>query len=392
MPLDYIIFLKNLELFQALSDEDLKKILDLCHEVNYVPGDVIFKEGEAADKYYIILNGQVEIWKDYDTPYADILAVKGEGTSFGEMALIDELPRSATIKVSAPTRALYQHKDDFHRIIRENSTIAMFIMKSVSNMVRLSNESFIYGLRQKNQKLEKAYEELKVAQLDLVRSERLSTLGKFSSMILHDLRNPISIIKGYAEMISLNSSDSQRVEQYSAKLIAEADRLNRLAGELLDYSRGNIRLNLSPVQVSFLFQRLEDNFIPLLKAKGISLKTNCQFNEPVLMDQDRILRVLTNLMDNSRKAMSKGGTLQLQAQLEDGQVQLYVMDDGEGMSPEIRDRIFEPFFSSSSAGGTGLGMLVVANVIEAHHGQLSVESEVGKGTAIRISLPISFQA
>lgn len=390
MKVDYKKFLKNLELFKELSDPDLDKVLDFCHEGTFDTHDVIFQEGDAADRFYIILSGRVEVWKDYATPYADILAIKGEGASFGEMALIDDRPRSATIKVAEPVRVLYQNKADFQRILHENVSIAMVIMKSVSNMVRQSNESFIYGLRQKNQKLELAYEELKKAQQELLRNERLSTMGKFSSMILHDLRNPISIIKGYAEMVLLNSANPERTEMFIGKLIGEADRLNRLAGELLDYSRGDIRLNLGPIFIGDFFKKIEESIQTQLRSKNIDLEIQNDTTDPILMDVDRMQRVFGNLIDNSRKAMGRGGHLILKAVPENGLVHLSVIDDGEGMTAEVREKMFDPFFSSSSAGGTGLGMLVVANVIEAHHGSIKVDSEPGKGTAIRISLPTTF--
>jgi CRP-like cAMP-binding protein len=182
--------LQSIELFQGLSREDLDKLLKICQEESFNPDEIIFREGDMAEKFYLILQGHVEVWKNYGMPSQDILAIRGPGDTFGEMALIDELPRSATLKSVEPTLCLVQSKEDFQKLLKENSSITLTLMKSVSAMVRQSNESFIHGLRQKNLKLEKAYHDLQIAQQELINSERLTTLGKFASMVLHDLRNP----------------------------------------------------------------------------------------------------------------------------------------------------------------------------------------------------------
>ena len=168
---------------------------------------------------------------------------------FGEMALADDLPRSATVRARGRARLLCVERGDFHRIIHDNSSIALSVLKSLSLMVRRSNNSFVENLRMRNEQLEKAYKELQEAQHELLAAERLSTLGKFSSLILHDIRNPISIMRGYAEMIIHRHDDHDHMVRNAKRIISEADRLNRLAGELLDYSRGEIRLNMQIVDL-----------------------------------------------------------------------------------------------------------------------------------------------
>jgi signal transduction histidine kinase len=379
--------LQSIELFQGLTTEDLQKILKIGQEESFSAGEVIFREGDLAEKFYVILQGKVEVWKNYGLPSQDILAIRGAGDTFGEMALIDELPRSATLKTVEPTLCLVQKKEDFQKLLKENSTITLTLMKSVSAMVRQSNEAFISGLRQKNLKLEKAYQDLQVAQQELIKSERLSTLGKFASMVLHDLRNPISILKGYAEMIVLTPGVDEKISKYSEKIVAEAGRLSRMAGELLDFSRGDIRLNLLPVQLDTFFLTLQENIAPAYEAKELLIKIDNHVQEAIMMDLDRLLRVFINLADNARKAMEKGGTLTISARPEGKTVVFFIEDTGKGMSPEVLEKIFDPFFSQSTQGGTGLGMLVVSNVISAHQGVLRVESQEGLGTKVIIQMP-----
>ena len=385
---DFFTFLREVYFFKDLSDDELRGIEGFCKEDSFTPGEVIFRENAPAERFFIVLDGMVEVWKDYASPHPDLLAVHGQGHLFGEMALIDDLPRSATVVAKTATRVLYLFRQEFDRILHENASVSMSILRSLSAMVRKSNESFVEDLRRQNRALEIAYEELKSTQQELLRAERFSNLGKFSSMILHDIRNPISIVKGYGEMLQLFSADPDKVREYAANVVREAERLNRIASELLDYSRGEIRLDMQIASIDQIIAQVTESFGESLVSRHIELVVENSIHEPVLLDQERILRVLVNLGDNARKAMRKGGTLTITAHRDGSLARITVVDTGEGMTAKTRERIFEPFYSSSEDGGTGLGMVIVKNVVEAHRGTLEVESEEGRGTTVTIMLPL----
>ena len=385
---DYYQFLRNVYFFRDLADEEIRGIEQVCHEEEYGQGRVIFEEGAAADRFYIVLEGAVEVWKDFQLEEKDLLAVHEKGHLFGEMALVDDLPRSATVVAREKSRLLYVNRDDFTRIITENSSIALSIIRSVSSMVRQSNETFVEGLRERNRELEEAYRDLKEAQDELLRAERLSTLGKFSSLILHDIKNPLSILRGYAELIVRNSAHGVRVQRNAEKIIQEADRLNRLANELLDYSRGEIRLNISIVDLQDFCAKVVEAIAGKFRARSIDVETEVVFRGPVLLDEERMFCVFLNLAENSRKAMSNGGTFGIRVSRTEGSLCFTVYDTGVGMSPEVQQHIFEPFYSHSSGGGTGLGMSIVKSIVEAHDGSLSVESKTKGGTTFAISVPL----
>jgi signal transduction histidine kinase len=376
-------FLKGVYFFRGLSDEEIERIRQVCHQAEYQPGQVIFREGDQAERFYIVLDGSVEVWKD-----KDLLAVHTSGHLFGEMALIDELPRSATVVVRDRARLAHINRNDFHQIILENSRIAVSILRSVSDMVRRSNENFVQSLREHNLELEKTNRALHEAQDELLRKERLFTLGKFSSLILHDIRNPISVLRSLAEMIMLRAEDRGKVERNARKIISEADRLNQLASELLDYSRGETRLNPAIVQLGPFFHRLAEAFEERFQARNIELKLDLQFAGPVIMDENRMMRVMLNLADNAWKAMPRGGCFTIRVWKADSTLKIEAGDNGVGMRPEVQKRIFEPFWSSFDQGGTGLGMSIVKSIVEAHHGAVSFCSAPGKGTTFLISLPL----
>ncbi len=375
--------LEKVYFFRGLSAEDLQSIQLVSREAVFQPGEVIFREGAEADRFYIVLSGAVEVWKG-----EDLLAVHTAGHLFGEMALIDELPRSATVVAREATRLAYIGRADFQQIIRCNSQVAISIVRSVSDMVRSSNEHFLESLRARNLELEQANRALQEAQEELLRKERLSTLGKFSSLILHDIRNPISVLRSLAELILMSTDDRERVQRNARKIIAESERLNQLASELLDYSRGDIRLNPAVVRLGEFFDRLREAIEERFQARGIVIKMDIEFPGPAVLDESRLFRVFLNLANNAWKAMPKGGALRIRVWKDGGTLRAEVGDTGIGMTPEVQAKIFTPFFSSSEMGGTGLGMAIVKSIIEAHHGTVTFQSELKKGTTFRLSIPL----
>ncbi len=383
----YNAFLKRVYFFKDLAEEEIEELARLCGEESFSAGEVIFVEGAVADKFYILMDGKVEVWKSYQDDRRSLLATHGAGHFFGEMALIDDLPRSATLVARESTRALFLLREDFQRLIRSNASIALSVMMSISLMVRSSNETFVEDLRERNAKLEAAYAELKAAQDELLRSERLSTIGKFSSLILHDIRNPIAVMKAIADLAALHSGDAQAVAGDLKRMRAEIARMERLAQEFLDYTRGEIRLSLGVATVDAVFSRLAEGLGDRLQRANIELELVNQAPEPFVLDEERFSRVLVNLSENSRKAMPNGGTLSVRAVRKGDRVVFTVTDTGEGMTNEVLERIFEPFYSNSGKGGTGLGMLIVKNIVEAHEGEIRVKSEIGAGTEVTVSIP-----
>ncbi|HOX13618.1 MAG TPA: ATP-binding protein [Spirochaetales bacterium] len=384
---DYYEFLRRIFFFKDLSDQEILLVANACHEERHTSGDILFLEGSAADRCYIVLEGRVEVWKDYNEAKPSLLGVHGPGHFFGELALLDELPRSATVVARENARVLFLYREDFRNLIRDHSSIALSVMVSISFMLRSSNEVFLEDLKKRNTELESAYRELEEVHADRLRNERLSTLGKFSSMILHDIRNPLSMLKGLLQLMILNLHEPEKLEGHVRNALAETARLENLASEFLDYSRGEIRLNLGVTTAAWLFKRVEESVRERFRTSGLSVVTDCRLEDALLLDGERILRALLNVADNARKAMSPGGVLTLRAYPQQDANVFVLEDTGEGMSPEVLAHIFEPFYSSSKAGGTGLGMLIVKNVVEAHGGTVEVESEPGKGTRVRLSIP-----
>lgn len=385
-------FLRKVYFFHELEDADLKAIAELAKRASYPAGASIFNEGDEAHRFFVVMHGQIEIWKNTASGSSGLLAQEGVGHIFGEMALVDDLPRSATVICSTEVEVIYLDRLDFIEIMHSRPPVLHTVLRALSSMIRKSNESYIEDLSRRNAELEVAYKDLKEAQDELIRSERFSNLGKLVSLIIHDLRNPISVIKGYGEMMYLLQDDVERIRDYSKKIVQEADRLNAFATELLDYSRGEIRLNVGPVRIMSIFDRLNASYSMEFSRRNIRLSIEGDESLVAYVDVERLVRALGNLLDNARKAIGEGGKVILSAYGRKSKagsdlIHITVADTGEGIQEDQIEKIFEPFFSSSRMGGTGLGMVSVKNIVEAHGGKITVQSKLGVGTRMHIILP-----
>lgn len=380
----------RIDAFAALSPEDREAAADLCRPITYDTGAVLAREGGEARRLFALLSGTVEIWIDFGTKRADLLAVREAPCLVGEISIADQLPRSATITASTDVRGFSIDSADFRKLLSERGSISLAIMKGIARIVRDSNNSFVSELRGRNRELMKANQDLKDTQRLLVRTERLSSLGKFSSMIIHDLRNPLSVIKGYVDMLEfrLESSGDEDLRRFASQIRRETIRLTGLTNEWLDYSRGEIRLSYSPARAADLFDQVRQNLETNLAAKELSVSWTSTFDGKLLLDTERILRVLINLVDNAYKACSRGGRIDVEARKEDDNLRISVKDDGIGMDSETQRHIFDPFYSKSERGGTGLGLHIVGTVVSAHGGTVDIQSASGTGTEVSFTLPL----
>jgi signal transduction histidine kinase len=379
--------LRSAYFFRNLDDTVLQAVAERCAAVEYSRDAVIFQEGEQGDRLYIVLSGEVEVWKHAGKADANLLARYGAGRFFGEMALVDELPRSATAIAATESELLSLHRSAFAELVETFPPLASSVMRSLSAIVRESNDSFVADLHHRNQELESAYSQLERAQQELLEHERLSNLGKMSNMILHDIRNPVAVLKGYSQMLGTVADDPERVREIARRIGTEATRLGHLSGELLDYARGEVRLDMSVIMPSRIISEARIYIDEQIRGSDVSLEVEIEDDTPFVADYQRMVRAVLNLLDNARIACRHGGRITVTAGRTDGMVELGVEDTGEGMSDEIAARMFEPFFTTSSRGGTGLGTVIVRNIIEAHGGTLFVASREGYGTKVTARVP-----
>jgi signal transduction histidine kinase len=219
----------------------------------------------------------------------------------------------------------------------------------------------------------------------LAQSEKLAALGQLATAIAHEVRNPLAVIRSAAQGIAESISDPT-IRRSCGFITDEIDRLSSVVTSLLAFARPP-QLQPRPVAVVPLLERAAALAREELDGRAVRLVRDAPADLPALQgDPDLLCQVLLGLLANAAEAAGAGGQVMLQARVADGTVELGVADSGPGVPPALRERIFEPFFTTRSR-GTGLGLAVARQIVEAHGGRISVGDRPGGGARFAIRLP-----
>src|SRR5688500_7536645 len=224
---------------------------------------------------------------------------------------------------------------------------------------------------------------------DRVRSERLTTVGRMISTIVHDFRNPMTSIRGYASMIEEMDIGPARRKECARLVLEETERMSAMIDEILEFTSGGTpRLRRKRISVEDLVARLGRLVERDLGDRRVVFRTELDFRGNVVVDAERMARALLNIATKAADAMPSGGTLTVRSRVRDGQVEIEVQDTGHGIAPELLPRIFEPFFTHGKPRGVGLGMAITRKIVEDHGGRIDFTSALGLGSAFTIALPM----
>ncbi len=230
--------------------------------------------------------------------------------------------------------------------------------------------------------------EVRALRKEIARNQRLASVGRLAAGVAHEIRNPLSSIKGFATYFLQRYKDIPQDQQTAGIMIQEVDRLNRVVGQLLEFARP-VALSPRPTSLKPLLERSLKLIGDRAAEKSIRLAADiAPPADEVLIDPDRINQVLLNLYLNAIEAMQPGGKLTVSAAVrpETGRVEIHVDDTGCGISAEELPKIFDPYFTTK-ASGTGLGLAIAHNVMDAMGGELVVQSRPGHGTRFTLILP-----
>lgn len=270
---------------------------------------------------------------------------------------------------------------------------AAFVMGVLMSLVsryatlRMRLEERASELKKRSAELGRSYEELRAAQAEMVRKEQLAAVGELSAVIAHEVRNPLAIITNAVATLRRDGLVEEDRQTLLGILDEEAFRLNRLVGDLLVYTRP-VRCNRQAVSA----REIVDRALALTQGKtDLRVKlVEHEPNKPVQADPMLLRQVFENIVNNAVQAMPSGGslTVTVKSHVENDVpgVEVSFVDTGEGMDTAVRDRAFDPFFTTRAA-GTGLGLAIVARIVNAHGGRLQIISDEGAGTDVRVFLP-----
>ena len=230
--------------------------------------------------------------------------------------------------------------------------------------------------------------EVRRLQDEIHRKEKLAAIGGLAAGVAHEIRNPLSSIKGIASYYKSKFQDGSEDKEMAGVMIEEVDRLSRVISELLEFARPT-KLNRKPSDINELLKhstRLVEQEAAAKKI-GIQLKLAPRSVESDV-DPDRLTQCFLNLFLNAMQAMENGGRLTVSSSTGvNGNVAIDIKDNGSGIAVEDLNKIFDPYFTTKPK-GTGLGLAIVHKIIEAHQGQIKVRSAIGQGTVFSIVLPL----
>jgi PAS domain S-box-containing protein len=231
--------------------------------------------------------------------------------------------------------------------------------------------------------------ELQKMQEALLQSEKLAAMGRLTSQIAHELNNPIYGIMNTLELLKTEIPPESKRRRILELSLSEIQRLSEMLRNMLSFSKPEEEKR-RPVKIDELIEGILLVMEKQMKESNIQVEASFDPDVPEIMASTNQMRqVMLNILKNAKEAMPKGGTLFVKTSKEDNKVLIYIQDTGIGIPEEIKDKIFEAFFTTKQkVKGVGLGLSVCYGIIKDHGGEIKVESEVGKGTTFTIRLPI----
>ena len=225
---------------------------------------------------------------------------------------------------------------------------------------------------------------------EMVRNKALSVVGNVAASIIHDMKQPISSVKLYVDYMLRLLSPTEEQREHLEVIDEQLKRMLGMTQELLDFTRGQVRISPVDVQVCEYIGGLCEALRPELEQNDIKLITDIPVDTSWIseLDKDRFCRVFQNLVSNARDAMSNGGTLIIEVTRTGSTWKLVVEDTGIGIARERLETIWQPFSTYGKSSGTGLGLTIVKRLVEEHGGEIKVESELDRGTTFTLTLPI----
>jgi len=229
--------------------------------------------------------------------------------------------------------------------------------------------------------------EIKRLEAEVERSRRLASLGGLAAGVAHEIRNPLSSIKGFATHFRERFVDAPGEREAAEVMIREVDRINRVITQLIELARP-LKMNIVPVSLPVVIRQALALIENEAAKKGVAVQTEVPAGKwEISIDADRMTQVFLNLFLNALEAMETGGELRVSLfGQEEKAIRVTIADTGRGIPAADLPRVFDPYFTTRAA-GTGLGLAICHKIVEAHHGEIFLESEAGKGTKVVLILP-----
>ena len=358
--------LETIPLFRFLNRNELQALRFIAQERQFANGQEIFREGAPGDGVYFVKSGLVEISAGQVGRL--VFSRLGPGEIFGEMAVIEHRPRSATASAIEATEVFFLPRGELLTFIERSPGLAFALLQQISHRLREFNQLHVQ---------------------ELVQAESLALIGRFAQAIVHDLKNPLSIISLASEMSDLPGVSPENRAKAQQRIRKQVERITDLVGDILIFTQGTRKEpELEPGDYrAFVLQLVgELRAEAELKAVDIKMENAPPFGR-LRFEPRRLSRVFHNLVGNATDMMPNGGQIFLRFESSEAQIITEIEDTGPGIAPEVAGKLFQPFTTHGKAHGTGLGLSICKKIIEDHGGSMAARSKTGCGAILSFTLP-----
>ena len=359
---------RDSKLFTGLPEHEFNALERSIKSETYSAGQIIFAEGDRGNGLYLVQDGEVLISAMVNDQQRRALTRFGPGEFFGEMAVVDNEPRSATATAEQESHLCFIPRETMLGLLNTSPILAVNLVREFSLRLREFNRHYIR---------------------EVLDTERLALVGRFARAIVHDFKNPLNVIGLAADMAREESSTPEMRQRAALRIRRHVERLSSMINELLEFTRGSQSTAvLAEVNYRTFATRMIDELRLEVGAGPVSLVVE---NEPpdisLLIDPNRLSHVFSNLAANAVDAMPGGGRVIFRFEARPHEVVTEIEDTGEGLAPEIVPRLFSAFATYGKAQGTGLGLSICRKIVEDHRGRIEARIESGRGAIFSFALP-----
>ena len=290
--------------------------------------------------------------------------------------------------LSGPVLGVVEIIQDLSSDYRKIFKFQLLVISTISIVMGILLLILIYVVKRGEGIIERrAIERIRLKD-QLARAKHLSSLGEMVAGVSHEIRNPLGIISSSAELLKKKMDAKDRLNAIADIIVAESRRLNDIITDFLNYARPKTP-NRSPCQIDQLIIKSIRFLEQQIKNNQYVINTTLQNDLPdIMVDADMIYQALLNLFINGMQAMPDGGRIEVTVESGDDFVWLYIEDDGDGVPPAVMEKIWDPFFTTKEK-GTGLGLGIVKNIIEAHNGMIRIDNRPDNGARVAIKFPVA---
>jgi len=365
-----MVELEKSHLFGRLPKEDLARLAEVAEERHYEPGAEIFKEGDPGDGVYVVREGTVEISATLGRGERQVLSRVGPGDVFGEMSLLDQHSRSACATAQGAVTVYFVPREPAVALLKRSAELALILTQEISERLREFNRQYVETVLQ---------------------AERMSVVGRFASSIIHDLKNPLTIIGMAAQSACREGATAEARATAQERINKQIERITNLVNDILEFTRGS---QAAPALCAVPWDEFVESVVNefRLEVERKRVQVEIQGAVPEVkpeINPRRLSRVFYNLIHNAVDAMPHGGTVTLRFEVAGSELRTHVEDSGMGIPEEILPQIFDAFTTFGKAKGTGLGLAICRRIVEEHHGKITAaNSKDGSGAVFTFTLPL----